>query len=96
MSGPLFVLYMYTYPGSIPSWFIIDKFHEDYQKKIRVVQKEAILYFQNRNLHPNDVKFDEMNLEEARRLAECLYGYYRDGTIGYKKLFKKEIGYFIS
>lgn len=30
MSGPLFVLYMYTYPGSIPSWFIIDKFHEDY------------------------------------------------------------------
>ena len=27
MSGPLFVAYMYTYPGSIPSWFIIDKSH---------------------------------------------------------------------
>lgn len=27
-SGPLFMLYMYTYPGSIPSWFLIDYYHD--------------------------------------------------------------------
>lgn len=37
-----------------------------------------------------------MTLEEARKLAECLYGYHRDGTYGYKKLFKKDIQYVIS
>ena len=62
MSGPLFVLYMYTYPGSIPSWFIIDKFHEDYEKKIRVVQKQAVNYFQSRNVQPADINFDNMTL----------------------------------
>ena len=37
-----------------------------------------------------------MSLEEARQLGLCLYGYYRDGTIGYKKLFKKPKEYVIS
>lgn len=37
-----------------------------------------------------------MSLEEARRLAECLYGYYRDGTKGYNKVFNKEVNYIIS
>lgn len=58
MSGPLFILYMYTYPGSIPSWFIIDKFHEDYEKRIRVVQQQAVQYFKAKNLKPEQINFD--------------------------------------
>lgn len=96
MSGPLFVLYMYTYPGSIPSWFIIDKFHEDYEKGIRVVQQQAIQYFKKKNLKPQDIKFGDLSLEEARKLAECLYGYHRDGTKGFNKLFGRDIPYLIS
>lgn len=83
MSGPLFILYMYTYPGSIPSWFLIDKFHEKYELGIREVQKNAVQYFKDRNIKPSDINFKNMSLEEARKLGECLYGYYRDGTIGY-------------
>ncbi len=26
-SGPLFLLYMYTYPESIPSWFAVDTYY---------------------------------------------------------------------
>lgn len=96
MSGPLFILYMYTYPGSIPSWFIIDKFHEDYEKRIRVVQQQAIEYFKEKGTKPEEIDFVGMGLEEVRRLAECLYGYYRDGTTGFRKLFGREIEYFIS
>ncbi len=31
-SGPLFMLYMYTYPGSIPSWFMIDYYHDRHEE----------------------------------------------------------------
>ena len=30
-----------------------------------------------------------MTLDEAKKLSECLYGTYSDGTIGINKLFKK-------
>lgn len=97
MSGPLFILYVYTYPGSIPSWFILDRMHEDYEKKIRVVQEQAIDYFRQRKINNgSQIDFNSMNLTEARRLAECLYGYYRDGTEGYNKVLKKNIQYCLS
>jgi hypothetical protein len=46
-SGPLFMLYMYTYPGSIPSWFLIDYYHDQHELLKLTNQKKAITFFQN-------------------------------------------------
>lgn len=37
-----------------------------------------------------------MSLDDAKRLSECLYGAYSDGTIGINKLFKKSYTYLIN
>lgn len=37
-----------------------------------------------------------MSLDDARKLAECLYGYHRDGTKGYNKILNKNIDHVIT
>jgi len=36
-----------------------------------------------------------MSLTDLRRICLLLFGIYRDGTVGYRKLFNKKIEYFL-
>lgn len=85
---------MYTYPGSIPSWFLIDYYHDKHEKLKIENQKKAITFFQNLNYQK--IVLNELSLRELRKLSLLLFGYYRDGTIGYQKLFNKKISYLIT
>ena len=41
-SGPLLIYYIYTYPTSIPTWYSVDYFHEQYQLRCIQTQAQAV------------------------------------------------------
>ena len=61
MSGPLFLLYMYAYPGSIPSWFIIDAFHEKHERDTRKAQETAVKYWKGKKIPPKEICLNNLN-----------------------------------
>lgn len=49
MSAPLILLFIYTYPSSVPTWLNIDKNYEILQADNISKQIAAITYFKNRD-----------------------------------------------
>jgi len=56
------MLYMYIYPGSIPSWFLIDYYHDKHELLKVTNQKKALLFFQEMKWTSNNINLDSISL----------------------------------
>lgn len=42
-------------------------------------------------MKPEEINLETMTLRELKKLCLVLFGFYRDGTVGYRKLFNKKL-----